>query len=32
MHTEFGGDLNEGGHLEDKHIDGRIMLQCKLGI
>ena len=32
MRTAFGGELNEEGHLEDKHINGRIMLQCCLGI
>jgi len=32
MCTAFGGELKEGDNLEDKHIDGRIMLQCMLGI
>jgi len=32
MRTAFGGELKEGDHLGDKHIDGRIMLQCSLGI
>jgi hypothetical protein len=30
VHTGFGGDVREGDHLEDRGIDGRIILKWVL--